>query len=147
MEDINSNRHMDRIRDSMLVIIRYILFSRSSLFIPLRTSLLPTHASKTPGRGYYTAPGAPLTCSNNLKHLLPPLLLLPELHPPKAQMLGHNTQLTGLHTVTMSMIHNVRPLLSKAHQLIRSPSVASYSSSARRSSCYFIVSSVATRWV
>ena len=42
MEDINSNRHMDRIRDSMLVIIRYILFSRSSLFIPLRTSLLPT---------------------------------------------------------------------------------------------------------
>jgi len=45
MEDINSNRYMDRIRDSMLVIIRYILFSRSSLYIPLRTSLLPTRFS------------------------------------------------------------------------------------------------------
>ena len=32
MEDINSNRHMDRIRDSMLVIIRYVLILRSSLF-------------------------------------------------------------------------------------------------------------------
>jgi hypothetical protein len=109
--DIN-NRHMDRIRDSMLVIIRYVSYPFSSLpflisFLHLIVVLpLP---SKDTCLGA-TAPRSPWTvliCSNNpkLPLLLPPPLL--ELHPPKDRMLGLNMPHTGLHTVTMSMILSV----------------------------------------
>jgi hypothetical protein len=87
--DIN-NRRMDRIRDSMLVIIRYVLFPSC-----------PQLFHETDG------PRTALICSNNpkLPPLLPPPLL--ELHPPRDRMLGLNTPHTGLHTVTTSMILNV----------------------------------------
>jgi hypothetical protein len=89
--DIN-NRHMDRIRASMPVIIRYVIFHSS----------LSSH--ETDG------PRSALICSNNPKLLLllpPPLLEQPQ---PKDQMLGLNTPHTGLHTVTTSTIPSVSPL-------------------------------------
>jgi len=93
--DIN-NRHMDRIRDSMLVITRYVIFHSSPQL---------SHETETDG------PRTTLINSNNPKLLLllPPLLL--ELPLPKDPMLGLNTPLTGLHTVTTSMIPNVSYLL------------------------------------
>jgi hypothetical protein len=95
--DIN-NRHIDRIRDRMLVIIRYVLFHSC-----------PQLSHETDGPWSYRSA---LICSNNPKLLLlllPPLLELP---PPKDRMLGLNTPHTGLHTVTMSMILSVSLPLS-----------------------------------
>jgi hypothetical protein len=94
--DIN-NRHMDRIRDSMLVIIRYVIFHSCPQL---------SHETDGPWSARYT-PRSALICSNNPKLLLllpPPLLEQPQ---PKDQMLGLNTPHTGLHTVMMSMILSV----------------------------------------
>ena len=101
--DIN-NRHMDRIRASMLVIIRYVIFhSTPQAFTSLRLTSLGAIAPRRPR--------TTLICSNNPKLLLLLPLLLLELHPPRDRMLGLNTPLTGLHTVTTSMIPNVSYLL------------------------------------